>query len=151
MRRKLGLATEQEGDTELVRGLLQGMQQARADFTLTFRQLADAIAPGGTLPAMDADPAAAQAWLERWRARLAVEPMDPAARRTALRRANPAYIPRNHRVESALDAATRRADLAPFHELLALAQAPFDDHPGFESFMQPARDDERVLQTFCGT
>jgi uncharacterized protein YdiU (UPF0061 family) len=100
---------------------------------------------------MEADPAAAAAWLERWRSRLAQEPMEPAARRAAMRAVNPAYIPRNHRVEAALDAATYRNDLAPFRELLSLVQAPFDDHPGFEAFMQPPRDDERVLATFCGT
>jgi uncharacterized protein YdiU (UPF0061 family) len=68
-----------------------------------------------------------------------------------MRRANPAFIPRNHLVEAALNAASDRGDLAPFESLLAVIQQPFQDHPGRESWMQPPRDDERVLATFCGT
>jgi uncharacterized protein YdiU (UPF0061 family) len=77
--------------------------------------------------------------------------MPPAARSAAMRAVNPAYIPRNHRVEAALEAASRRGDLAPFNALLALVQRPFDDHPGFEPFMQPPAEHERVHATFCGT
>jgi uncharacterized protein YdiU (UPF0061 family) len=145
MRRKLGLITSDPDDTQLVRELLQAMHAARADYTLTFRQLADAI-DGGTAPALGASP-----WLERWHARLAAEPGPVAERRAAMRAVNPAFIPRNHRVEAALDAASTRDDLAPFNQLLALVQRPFDDHPGFEAFMLPPADHERVLATFCGT
>jgi uncharacterized protein YdiU (UPF0061 family) len=64
---------------------------------------------------------------------------------------NPAFIPRNHRVEVALTAASERDDMAPFLALLALVQQPFDDHPGFEAFTLPPADHERVHATFCGT
>jgi uncharacterized protein YdiU (UPF0061 family) len=161
MRLKLGLTRPQPDDTELVNDLLQVMRAARADFTLTFRQLADAI-DGGTVPALEAatsleappPPGAASnacRWLDRWRARLALEPMPAADRRAAMRAVNPAFIPRNHRVEAALDAASARNDMAPFNELLALVQRPFDDHPGFEAWLLPPADHERVLATFCGT
>jgi serine/tyrosine/threonine adenylyltransferase len=146
MRRKLGLAQPHADDTGLVRELLQAMHAARADFTLTFRQLADAI-DGGTVPALEDD----RGWLGRWRTRLALEPLPAAARRAAMRAVNPAFIPRNHRVEAALDAASSRNDMAPFNALLALVQRPFDDHPGSEAFMLPPADHERVLATFCGT
>jgi uncharacterized protein YdiU (UPF0061 family) len=161
MRRKLGLTQPQADDTDLVNDLLRIMRSARADFTLTFRQLADAI-DGGTVPAlepatsMEAPPpssAASEAhgWLDRWRARLVLEPMAAAERRAAMRAVNPAFIPRNHRVEAALDAASERHDMAPFNELLALVQRPFDDHPGYEAWLLPPADHERVLATFCGT
>jgi uncharacterized protein YdiU (UPF0061 family) len=143
MRRKLGLTTEQEGDTRLVSALLQAMQLARSDFTLTFRQLADVIETG-SLQGLDD-------WLATWRARLAAEPMSPDQRRSLMRRVNPAYIPRNHRVEAALTAAADRDDLDPFNTLLGLLRSPFDDHPGFEAWQQPPEDHERVLATFCGT
>jgi uncharacterized protein YdiU (UPF0061 family) len=146
MRRKLGFTQPLAGDTELVNELLQAMRAARADFTLTFRQLADAI-DGGTLSTLEDD----RGWLDRWRARLALEPMPAADRRVTMRTVNPAFIPRNHRVEAALDAATTRNDMTPFNELLALVQRPFDDHPGFEAWMLPPADHERVLATFCGT
>jgi uncharacterized protein YdiU (UPF0061 family) len=161
MRRKLGLTQAQHDDTQLVRELLQAMHAARADFTLTFRQLADAI-DGGTVPALEASasmeaprPPGADSgackWLDRWRRRLALEPAPAADRRTAMRAFNPAFIPRNHRVEAALEAASARNDMAPFNALLGLVQRPFDDHTGFEEWMLPPADHERVLATFCGT
>ncbi len=64
---------------------------------------------------------------------------------------NPVFIARNHLVEAALTAASERDDLAPFNELLTVIQHPFQHHPGRESWMQPPRDDQRVLATFCGT
>src|SRR5690606_31462759 len=104
MRAKLGLFSADEGDTRLVRELLQAMHGARADFTLTFRALAKAVGDDG-LPSREAavDAAIAGAggvsaaqspgsaggdamakWLDRWRARLAAEPAAPA-RRAAMR------------------------------------------------------------------
>ncbi len=161
MRLKLGLTQSQPGDTELVQELLRLMHAARADFTLTFRQLADAIDGGmvsvlEVLASHEASPppeaaSNASGWLDRWRTRLALEPMPAADRRAAMRAVNPAFIPRNHRVEAALDAASTRNDMAPFNVLLALVQRPFDDHPGFEAWMLPPADHERVLATFCGT
>ncbi len=150
MRLKIGLATTQVGDAELVRDLLQVMRDARADFTLTFRQLADAVDAGG-VATLATTPDAAAGWLSLWRTRLAGEPLPAAERRDAMRRVNPAFIPRNHRVEAALDAASTRDDMAPFNALLALLQDPYNDHPGFEEFMLPPADHERVLATFCGT
>ncbi len=143
MRRKLGLATAHAEDTALVTALLRALQAARADFTLALRGLADSIEAGG-------DPALAQ-WLASWRARLAQEPLPVAERRAALLQANPAFIPRNHRVEAALAAASDSGDLAPFNTLLALVQQPFAEHPGFEAYRLPPEDHERVAATFCGT
>ena len=68
-----------------------------------------------------------------------------------MRRVNPLYIPRNHLVEAALNAAIERGDFAPFEALLAAVSHPFDEQPGFERYTQPAAPEERVLQTFCGT
>ena len=87
----------------------------------------------------------------RWRERLAREPQDVAGRRAAMRAANPAYIPRNHRVEAALAAAVEREDFAPFEELLKVLARPFDDRPEFAAYAEPPPEDQRVCQTFCGT
>jgi uncharacterized protein YdiU (UPF0061 family) len=64
---------------------------------------------------------------------------------------NPAFIPRNHRVEAVIDAAVHRNDFAPFEELLAVLSKPFDDQPGYAAYMEPPEEHERVTQTFCGT
>jgi len=64
---------------------------------------------------------------------------------------NPAFIPRNHRVEAALEAASVHGDFEPFHRLLGLLAHPFDDQAGYGEFEQPPSPGERVRQTFCGT
>ena len=68
-----------------------------------------------------------------------------------MRRVNPAFIPRNHRVEQIIGAAIERADLAPFEELLKVLSQPYQEQPGFETYAAPPRPEERVLRTFCGT
>ena len=154
LRRKLGLRTEQEGDKTLAADLLTIMAAAGADFTLTFRRLSDAASGPENeagLRELFTDSSAISEWLPRWRARLAQEPGDAAARSEAMRGVNPAFIPRNHRVEAMIRAAVDRNDFAPFEELLAVLSKPFEDQPEFAHYMEPPKQHERVLQTFCGT
>ena len=154
MRRKLGLVEEREGDAALAENLLQCMAANQADFTLTFRRLCDAAAgpkSDAGVRALFADPAAYDGWAAGWRRRLEEEVADGQARTAAMRRMNPAFIPRNHLVEAALDAANSRQDFQPFEDLLAVISRPYDERPELEKYSAPARPEERVLQTFCGT
>ena len=83
------------------------------------------------------------AWLERWRA------LGPDA--DAMRRVNPVYVPRNHLVEEALDAATG-GDLAPLEALLEALRAPYNERVGLERYAEPGPEDfATAYQTFCGT
>ena len=154
-RRKLGLLAEREGDDVLVDDLLLAMAANLADFTLTFRHLGDAALgkEGDTaVRALFSNPAAYDVWAVRWRERLREEPIDPAARRDAMQATNPAYIPRNHRVEAVIRAAVDENDFAPFHELVEVLSTPFDDRgPDFVRYAEPPAVHERVLRTFCGT
>src|SRR5690606_28852342 len=112
-RRKLGLLTGEEADLPLISGLLEAMAQGAADFTLTFRNLADDFPgrPGdGLTRAGFADPAAFDMWEKLWRDRLSREPGRDEERRAVMRAANPRYIPRNHRVEALIAAAVERQD-----------------------------------------
>jgi uncharacterized protein YdiU (UPF0061 family) len=154
LRRKLGLAAEREADAALARDLLTLMAESHADFTLTFRLLCAASAreEGDTaVRALFADGCAYDAWAARWRRRMTEDTVDPAARSAAMRAVNPAYIPRNHIVEVALDAAGTRQDFAPFESLLEVVSHPFEERPGYESYAAPPAPEERVQQTFCGT
>jgi serine/tyrosine/threonine adenylyltransferase len=154
MRRKLGLFTERDGDAALVQDLLERMTANRADFTLTFRRLCDAAAgPGcdsGVL-ALFTDPGAYDSWATPWRARLEKELVSGEERTTAMRKVNPAFIPRNHMVEAALSAAVERQDFQPFEELLDVVTRPYEERQGWERFGIPASPEECVTQTFCGT
>ncbi len=154
LRRKIGLTSERDGDTALVNDLLKLMAENAADFTLTFRRLCDAAADPAADTAVRAlftDPSTFEPWASRWRWRLGDESVEPAAVREAMRAVNPAFIPRNHRVEAALNAAIERDDFAPFEEMLDVTSRPFEDRPEFERYTLPPEPEERVLQTFCGT
>jgi serine/tyrosine/threonine adenylyltransferase len=152
--RKLGLLTEQQGDAELGQKLLQVMEANGADFTLVFRRLSEAAGSeegDAGVRSLFADPSAYDEWALRWRRRLQQEPTEAATRRAAMQAVNPAYIPRNHRVEAAIQAATHEDDFAPFHELVTVLSNPFEDQPEFAPYAEPPAEDERVFRTFCGT
>ena len=154
LRRKIGLFTTRDGDEALVQDLLDAMAQHQADFTLTFRRLGDAAldaADDREVRSLFTDPAAYNEWAVRWRQRLSDEPQDAAARRNAMRSVNPAFIPRNHRVEAVIQAAMNHDDFAPFEELLTVLSEPYEDQPAFAAYAEPPLPDQRVLQTFCGT
>jgi uncharacterized protein YdiU (UPF0061 family) len=154
LRRKLGLFTEREDDAALAENLLECMATNRADFTLTFRRLCDAAAgPEGdrAVRALFAEPGSYDTWAAAWRRRLQQEFDSGQQRAAAMRRANPAFIPRNHLVESALDAAVQRNDFEPFERLLDVVTRPYEDRPDRERYAMPASPEEYVSQTFCGT
>ena len=152
--RKLGFFTEREGDASLAQDLLGRMAANRADFTLTFRRLCTAaIGPEGDegVRTLFAEPSAYDTWAEQWRRRLEEEPVSQQERAAAMRRANPAFIPRNHMVEEALAAAVEQQDFQPFEQLLDVVTRPYEDRPELERYTTPARPEQCVSQTFCGT
>jgi uncharacterized protein YdiU (UPF0061 family) len=152
MRRKIGLASAAESDAALIKRLLATMQRAGADFTLTFRRLALALENPGepTLRGLFSDTSELEGWLRDWHARLASEPRASTERLAGMRAANPAFIPRNHRVQAALDAA-ERGDYGPVRTLLGILQRPYDEQPEVNEYALPPQPSERVSQTFCGT
>jgi uncharacterized protein YdiU (UPF0061 family) len=152
--RKIGLTEGRDGDADLINRLLAAMQEAGADFTLTFRRLAVAAensSAQSSLRELFAQSAAIDEWVGDWRERLASDPQSAAERTASMLSVNPAFIPRNHRVEEALNAASERGDYQPYHRLLGILQQPYDDQSGALGYEQPPQPSERVLQTFCGT
>jgi len=154
MRRKLGLLTERADDMTLASDLLDAMAGNQADFTLTFRTLAHdtGAEPGeGAARGLFAEPSDYDVWHARWLGRLSDEPGSDEERRSLMNATNPKFIARNHRIETAIVAATERDDYGPFEELVRILEKPFDEQPGFSHFADPPLIHERVLQTFCGT
>jgi protein adenylyltransferase len=149
MRAKLGLVSEEEADLNLAQEFLHALDGNKVDFTLAFRYLAKAVR-GDEAPirALFADPSAYDSWSAHWRARLARESMAPVERALAMERVNPAFIPRNHRVEEALNAAVEESDYEPFETLLKILARPFDDQPEFAAFAQPAPEGQDRYRTF---
>ncbi|MCA6107353.1 protein adenylyltransferase SelO [Bradyrhizobium cenepequi] len=154
LRRKVGLFTERDGDEALIQDFLEAMAKNQADFTLTFRRLGDAALDASAdekVRAQFMDPQAFDEWAKRWRDRLALEPQSPSKRQSAMHAVNPAFIPRNHRVEAVIAAATNDDNYAPFEELLTVLSKPYDDQPQYAAYADPPLPGQRVLQTFCGT
>jgi uncharacterized protein YdiU (UPF0061 family) len=152
MRAKLGLVGEEKDDLGLAAGLQAVMDGKTIDWTLAFRYLADAASgKEERVRALFADAPTFDAWMEQWRSRLSRESMPAADRARAMRRVNPAFIARNHRVEEALSAAVERNDYEPFNRLLGILAHPFDDQPEFSAFAEPPAEKNEGYRTFCGT
>ena len=149
MRRKLGLATEDEGDARSAQDLLNAMAEARG-------RLHQDVP--GTRSAKRRQGAAAvrrARQVRRLGRALARTPGARAAgrrgRRAAMQSVNPVYIPRNHRVEAVLAAAIERDDYGPFEEFLKVLARPFEERAEFADYAEPAPADQSVYRTFCGT
>lgn len=105
--------------------LLRRMGEQRADFMVTFRRRTD-------LPRHDTD-------------------SDDETSRMSIRATNPAYIPCNHRVEQAINAAMSEDDFTPMERLLEVLANPFEDHPEHVDLARPPKPEEVLQRTFCGT
>jgi uncharacterized protein YdiU (UPF0061 family) len=154
LRAKLGLASEEEDDPVLAAGLLDRMASNGVDYTVLFRRLCDAAgdpSEDARIASLFAEPRVFEDWARAWRVRLAREPVSSDARAAAMRRANPSFIPRNHRIAQAIEAAVRRDDYEPFEALVRALGRPYEDQPELAYLAEPPREEERVRQTFCGT
>ncbi|HNA81123.1 MAG TPA: YdiU family protein [Thiobacillaceae bacterium] len=160
LRAKLGLSGQVPGgeaaDTALGESWLDLLHAQSVDFTLAWRRLADA-AEGNEAPLRALFPGqpGLDRWLQRWRDRCVAEDgrVDAgAARAQAMRRVNPWIIPRNHRVEEALAAASDEGDLGPFEQLLNALCRPYDEDPALARYAEPAPGAFMAeFRTFCGT
>jgi len=151
MRAKLGLVTQAEDDLALVNGLYAAMDGQQVDFTQLFHSLSQAVL-GDPEPArrLFADDTKFATWLTQWLARTESEAILPAARAHAMNAVNPIYIPRNHRVEDALQAAVA-GDLTKFEKLLMVLAKPFEERAGLDEYINPAPAEFGSYTTFCGT
>ena len=142
MRPKLGLQDAQDGDHELIRGWLDYLQDNELDYTSSFRELAKRIDAGDESGFGEFEP--------RWRQRIGQQEMAPAEIATLMNSVNPLFIPRNHRVEQAIDQAVD-GDLGVFEDLNSVLVKPFDEQPEFARYADAPERHERVTRTYCGT
>jgi len=155
MAHKLGLAEITADDTALVEDLFQLMAEHKLDFTLTFRRLADladkANLKDGGVGKLFEIPEALLPWLARWQMRLAEDTMSNSDRQASMYAANPAFIPRNHLVEEAIEAATKNGDFAPFQQLVDVLAQPYQYRDDLARYATPPEPHQVIRQTFCGT
>jgi uncharacterized protein YdiU (UPF0061 family) len=144
---KIGIET---GDWSMVETLLAAIADGEADFTLVFRHLSDALESGNddAITPLFNQPAAIVAWLTVWRERL--HDCDRSRAVALMRRTNPVFIPRNHRIEEVIKAGNR-GDFAPFDRLHEVLQHPFTKQAEFTEYEAAPVPAEVVHATFCGT
>ncbi|MEL6449384.1 MAG: YdiU family protein [Pseudomonadota bacterium] len=139
---KLGLFDLQESDADLIVEWLEHLNEKALDFTLSFRELASRI---------DAqDESKFGAFESKWRERVIKQGKTVAEVAALMNGVNPLFIPRNHRVEQAIDEAVR-GDLTVFNALNTVLAQPYTEQPEFADYAIAPLERERVTRTFCGT
>ncbi len=149
---KIGLDSNNKNDTRITHDLLELMREGNADFTNTFRHLSNTLRKGKRFARKQfQDPAKFDIWEKRWIERIKEGPVSMDTCASQMDQINPAYIPRNHKVEEVLSAAINNSDYKLFEDMLALLSTPFDETVGYEEFALPAPVSAVPYKTFCGT
>lgn len=146
MGRKMGVLAWRNEDRPLVDGLLGWMSETSADWTLTFQALGAEDPATGLFGAGQAVPA----WFQTWCQRIDGQPGGRSAARAAMSRVNPVFIPRNHLVEAALEAA-EGGEMGPFNRLLGRISRPYAADPDDIGFAELPPGFDGMYRTFCGT
>lgn len=147
MRAKLGLFTEEQEDAALIEELLQLMQQYKADYTNTFIALTfDQVDESELFTA-----SAFKEWHQKWRARLERQQQTKEMSQQLMQQHNPAVIPRNHRVEEALEAAVERGDYSVMNNLLKVLTQPYAHTKEQQDYASLPESCSQPYRTFCGT
>ncbi|UJF27519.1 YdiU family protein [Planococcus sp. 107-1] len=147
MRAKLGMFGEEAEDEALIGELLSWMHENGADYTNTFRSLTLGQTSGEGLFGAPKF----KAWHAKWQARLSCQEEGTDASEALMRRSNPSIIPRNHRVEEALDAAVQNGDYSVLEKLLDVLADPYAYSEEQEEYTKLPPEDDAPYQTFCGT
>ena len=146
MLKKLGLLEKDEKDEKLIIDLLSWMHKNKADYTNTFCVLMeqnfkkDKIYNNQSF--LD--------WKKQWQIRLKINNSLPKESLKLMRSSNPLVIPRNHKVEEALDAANN-GDFKPTKNLLKILEKPYEDRKEISEYQSPATLSGKIYKTFCGT
>lgn len=149
MRAKMGMASQEPEDHELIKQWMAYLEKESLDYTLSFRGLSDLIEGG---PEIGLFPRTAEfnAFFAVWSARLRQQSADLGGLAADMKKFNPLYIPRNHQVERAIDAANQ-GDFSIFEDMCTVLRTPFSEQSGYETYAFAPQPFERVANTFCGT
>ena len=155
MTQKIGLSQAVDSDKALIDDLLSRMADNKADFTLIFYYLSDALAASTdndqAIRDLFTDSTSFDEWAKQWRERLSTETADDNQRQQQMHQVNPLYIPRNHLVEAVIRAGEDHLDFEPFYELMDVLKTPHTKQSGKEKYAMPPTASEVVRETFCGT
>lgn len=149
MGQKLGLFNTRAQDWKLITKWLQHLESHGLDYTLSFRVLSNLV-DNEDVKALFDDTPNLRDFLREWRKRVHEQDMDIQTIKERMDKANPVFIPRNHRIEQVI-AAGLQGDFSLFHEMNEVLKKPFEDRKEFEAYKTPPAPHEAVQATFCGT
>jgi len=146
MRKKLGLLGEETKDEKLIMDLLTWMHKNKADYTNTFCFLMNQNIEKNKIY----NDQSFLDWKKQWQERLKIKSNSPEESLILMRSNNPLVIPRNHKVEEALESANNN-DLNPTKNLLRILEKPYEDKKKINEYQSPAPPSDKIYKTFCGT
>ena len=151
MCQKIGLDGNSDEHQTILKDLLKIMIPNKADYILTFRNLSQTLQDKDSL-FLDhfREQEKIKEWLSNWKKLIKELSQDTKEIVKKMDSVNPIYIPRNHNVDKAIKAAYKE-DLEPMNELLEALKNPFEENTKFSHLAIPPKDEEKILQTFCGT
>lgn len=147
MKKKLGLFSNEEHDQSLIEKLLKAMEKYKADYTNTFRALTDTTLENAPL----FESPEFKEWYELWQSRLERQKESQDDAYKLMKNNNPVIIPRNHKVEEALEAAVKNGDYSVMEKLLQALANPYEYSQEQADYCTPSVPSNRPYRTFCGT
>jgi uncharacterized protein YdiU (UPF0061 family) len=152
MRSKIGLSKEEQDDINLISQLLNLMKSNKVDFTLCFRYLSKALVGEiRSIKKLFKNDAAFDNWMTLWKERISQESISDKKIASSMNSVNPMYIPRNHKLEEALDAAVLENNMDLFLKLHDILKSPYEEVEEFHEYEKPAKNSSVKYKTFCGT
>ncbi|MCH2263949.1 MAG: YdiU family protein [SAR86 cluster bacterium] len=153
MCKKIGLKSTNSNSQETLQKLLSIMLDNESDYTLTFRYLSEIIkGKGNTLfKKQFLEHKQISNWLKEWTDLIKDQSLSKKEIALSMESSNPVFIPRNHLVERAIEAAVENNDFSEMKTLLAILNRPYEEQSSYSDFMKPPKPHEVVHQTFCGT
>jgi uncharacterized protein YdiU (UPF0061 family) len=152
MRSKIGLSKEEQDDINLISQLLNLMKSNKVDFTLCFRYLSKALVGEiRSIKKLFKNDAAFDNWMTLWKERISQESISDKKIASSMNSVNPIYIPRNHKLEEALDAAVLESNMDLFLKLHDILKSPYEEVEEFHEYEKPAKNSSVKYKTFCGT
>ncbi|MFT5703609.1 MAG: hypothetical protein ACI9TO_000981 [Rickettsiales bacterium] len=137
MAKKIGIFDVEPEDVELIEEFLEILEKNNLDFTNSFRNL----------PTIGVD----ENWQKKWKKRIIQQNISEEEIFRKMNKINPAFIPRNHLIEKAIRKAVDENDFSETKKLLKILKRPFDKIEEFDQYYLPAKEEEKIGNTFCGT
>ena len=153
MCKKIGLDSTKTNSQEALTKLLRIMLDNKSDYTLTFRYLSEIIKGkrDSSFKQQFLEHNQISNWLKEWKELIKDQDLAKKEIVLSMESSNPVFIPRNHLVERAIEAAVENNDFSEMKTLLTILSKPYEEQSKYGEYMKPPKPLEVVHQTFCGT